>query len=152
MENIRSIAKNKKATFDYIIIQKLTAGIQLTGTEVKSIRAGKAGLAESYCIFKKDELWVKNMNIPEYSKGNINNHLPKRDRKLLMTKRELNKLHQKIKERGLTIIPLELYFTERGLIKLDIGLAKGKTKGDKRHSIKEKDIKREMEKQLRRKF
>ena len=144
----RIIARNKRAEYDYHILQKLTAGIQLTGTEVKSIRAGKASIAEGYCYFSRGELYVKNMHVLEYKMGGIYNHEPNRERKLLLNKRELAKLEVKVKERGHTIVPTELHITERGLIKLDIALVKGKTKGDKRQSIKEKDIKREVEKNL----
>lgn len=142
------IANNKRATYEYEIIDTYTAGIQLTGTEVKSIRGGKASLGEGYCYFKKEELFVKNMHIPEYRLGNIHNHDPKRERKLLLTRRELRKLLGKVKERGFTIVPLTLFINARGLIKLDIALVRGKTKGDKRQSIKEKDIKKDIQRTL----
>lgn len=143
------IAQNKRATYDFEVVDRLTTGIVLTGTEVKSIRSGKASLGEGYCFIKKGELYVKNMHIPEYEMGNIYNHEPKRERKLLLTKRELNKLNAKVKERGFTIVPLELFITDRGFIKLDIALVRGKTKGDKRQSIKAKDVKRDVDRALR---
>ena len=121
----------------------------LTGTEIKSIRNGKASLADSYCSFKGDELFVIGMHIAEYDKGTYNNHDPKRDRKLLLTARELRKLKNKVQEKGLTIIPVVLYINEKGLAKLDIALARGKHYYDKRESLKTKDSKRDIEKQLK---
>lgn len=144
------IAQNKRATYDFEVVDTYTAGLKLTGTEVKSVRGGKASLGEGYCYFKKGELFVKNMHIPEYKMGNLNNHEPKRERKLLLTKRELRRLEAKVKEKGFTIVPLELFISDRGLIKLDIALVRGKTKGDKRQSIKAKDIKRDMQRELER--
>lgn len=149
-EEITVIAQNKRATYDFEVVDTLTAGIVLTGTEVKSIRGGKASLSEGYCFFKRGELYVKNMHIPEYTMGNLNNHEPKRERKLLLNKREIRKLETKVKEKGFTIVPLELFISARGLIKLDIALVRGKTKGDKRHSIKEKDIQRDVDRELQR--
>ncbi|MBN2805358.1 MAG: SsrA-binding protein SmpB, partial [Prolixibacteraceae bacterium] len=118
--------KNKRAYFEYEILEKFVAGIQLVGTEIKSIRNSKASIVEAYCRFTKDELYVVNMNISEYDFGNINNHEARRDRKLLLTKKELDKLQKKIKESGLTIIPLRMFMNDRGLAKMEIGLAKGK--------------------------
>lgn len=146
------IAKNKRAVFDYNLIQKFSAGMVLTGTEVKSIRGGKVSIGEGYCFFRKGELWIRNLHIPEYSKGNIHNHAPRRERKLLLNKRELEKLLSKIKERGYTIVPIELYYNDRGFIKLDIALVTGKTKGDKREYIREKDVKREMDREMKRRL
>lgn len=137
--------KNKRATFDYEILDRYTAGIQLFGTEIKSIRDGKANLTETYCTFLGDELWVKNMNISTYFFGTYNNHEPRRDRKLLLTKRELTKLIRATKESGLTIVPIKMFINEKGLAKLDIGLARGKKTYDKRQTLKEKDDKREMD-------
>ncbi|MDG5799922.1 SsrA-binding protein SmpB [Marinilabiliaceae bacterium ANBcel2] len=137
--------KNKRAFFDYEIIEKYVAGIQLAGTEIKSIRAGKAGLVDSFCYFSRGELWVKGINIAEYFYGTYNNHKPARERKLLLQKKELKKLLRKTKETGLTIIPLRLFINERGFAKLQIGLAKGKKKYDKRESLKQKDAKRDMD-------
>lgn len=137
--------KNKKASFEYYLEDKIIAGIQLTGTEIKSIRHGKASLQESYCLFIGDELFVRNMHISEYSLGTYNNHEPKRDRKLLLTKRELGKFQTKVNEKGYTIIPVSLFINEKGLAKLEIALGKGKHTYDKRASLKEKDLKRDLD-------
>lgn len=137
--------KNKRASFDYTFIDTYTAGIVLTGTEIKSIRLGKAGLADTYCYFANDELWVKNMHIAEYSYGSYNNHLARRDRKLLLNHKEIMKLQRDIKESGFTIVPVRLYINDRGLAKLVIALAKGKKLYDKREALKEKDDKRYMD-------
>jgi SsrA-binding protein len=137
--------KNKRASFEYLLLQEFTAGIQLSGTEIKSIREGKASIADAYCNFKGNELFVINMHIAEYSFGTYNNHEPKRDRKLLLTKRELHKMQAKVKEKGFTIIPTLLYINEKGLAKLTISLARGKHHYDKRESLKQKDVKREIE-------
>ncbi len=137
--------KNRRASFEYFLIEKIVAGIQLTGTEIKSIREGKVNLADAYCSFTGTELYVRNMHIAEYSMGTYNNHEPKRDRKLLMTKKELKKLLSKVNEKGFTIIPVFLFINDRGLAKLEIALAKGKHTYDKRESLKQKDSKREME-------
>lgn len=139
------VIKNKKASFEYHLIEEFTAGIQLTGTEIKSIREGKASIAEAYCSFTNGELFVINMHITEYKYGTYNNHEPKRNRKLLLNKRELRKLLNKTKERGFTIIPTTLFINEKGLAKLNIALAKGKKLYDKRESLKTKDNKRQME-------
>ncbi|MDR0724961.1 MAG: SsrA-binding protein SmpB [Prevotellaceae bacterium] len=138
------VIKNKRAEFDYEFLEKYIAGIALFGTEIKSIRAGKASLVDSYCYFLGDELYIRGLHISEYWWGNLNNHDPKRERKLLLTRKELNKLHKKIKEKGLTIIATKLYIAENGYAKLVIGLARGKKSYDKRESIKEKDIKRDL--------
>ena len=137
--------RNKRAYFDYEIIDKFVAGIQLTGTEIKSIRSGRAGLVDSYCYFKRGELWVKGMNISEYFYGTFNNHAPLRERKLLLTKKELQKLERKTKESGLTVVPLKMFLNNRGFAKLEIGLAQGKKQHDKREAIKAKDTKRELD-------
>lgn len=137
--------KNKKAFFDYEILETFFAGIQLAGTEIKSIRNGKAGLVDSYCTFINGELYVKNMHIAEYDFGTCNNHVAKRDRKLLLTGKELAKLQKKTKEGGITIVPLKLFINERGLAKLEIALAKGKKTYDKRETLKQKDDVREMD-------
>ena len=137
--------KNKRATFDYELVETYTAGIVLTGTEIKSIRQGKASLADTYCIFEKGELWVRNMYIAEYFYGTYNNHNVRRDRKLLLNKNELNKLMRWTKKPGFTIIPTRLFINERGLAKLNIAVARGKKQYDKRQSIKEKEDKRAME-------
>lgn len=134
--------KNKKASFEYEFLEHFTAGIVLSGTEIKSIRAGKASLVDSYCYFVNGELFVKNMNVSEYWWGTVNRHDPRRDRKLLLTKRELRKLQRAVKEKGLTIVATRLFISEGGYAKLNIALAKGKREFDKRESIKEKDLRR----------
>jgi SsrA-binding protein len=142
--------KNKKAWHEYEILDKFVAGIQLTGTEIKSIRAGKASLVDSYCYFIVDELFVKGMHISEYDFGNINNHFPKRDRKLLLTRRELKKLQKNIKEKGLTIIALKIFIAANSYAKLEIALARGKKEYDKREDLKKKDSHREMDRMMKR--
>ena len=134
--------KNRKADYQYFLLTSYTAGIVLTGTEIKSIRAGKANITDAYCSFIQNELWVHNMHISEYANGSYNNHQPKRDRKLLLTKKEMRKLLSKLNERGFTIVPTLLWINENGYAKLDISLAKGKKLYDKRESIKEKDERR----------
>ncbi|MEL7587916.1 MAG: SsrA-binding protein SmpB [Prolixibacteraceae bacterium] len=146
-ENIN--IKNKRAYFDYEILETFVAGIQLSGTEIKSIRSSKASVTEAYCRFAQNELYVVNMNISEYDFGNINNHVARRDRKLLLTKKELEKLQKKLKESGLTIIPLKMFINNRGLAKLEIGLAKGKKTFDKRETLKEKDAKRDIDRAMK---
>ena len=141
--------KNKRATFDYIITDTYTAGIVLTGTEIKSIRLSKASLVDTYCTFINDELWVKNMHIAEYFYGSYNNHTARRDRKLLLQRKELGKLRQAVKNPGFTIVPTRLFINEKGLAKLVIGLARGKHEYDKRESLKERDDKREMDRMKR---
>lgn len=136
--------KNRRATFDYAITDQFTAGIVLTGTEIKSIREGKAGLSDTFCFINNGEVWVKNMYIAEYFYGTYNNHAERRDRKLLLTKKEIAKLEKATKETGFTIIPLRLFISGRGLAKLVIGIAKGKKEYDKRQSIKEREDKRAM--------
>ena len=137
--------RNKKASFEYELLHKYTAGLQLTGTEIKSIRDGKASIKEAYCLFLEDELWVRNMDISEYSQGSYNNHEPKRDRKLLLKKQELYKLSKKSDEKGFSIIPTSLFISKRGFAKLEISLAKGKKLYDKRETLKKKDMKREID-------
>ena len=137
--------KNKKAYFEYIILEKYIAGIVLHGTEIKSIRAGKASIVESYCTVQNGEIFVRNMTIAEYDYGTYNNHDPKRDRKLLLNKREIKKIGNKTKESGLTIIPLLLFISPEGYAKLEIALAKGKKMYDKRESLKEKQTRRDLE-------
>jgi len=141
--------RNKKATFEYHIVESHTAGLQLTGSEIKSIRQGKASINEAFCLFRKGELWIKNMHISEYEHGAHYNHEPTRLRKLLLTKRELKRLEAKVREKGLTIVPVLLFIAETGYAKLEIALAKGKKTHDKRHAIKERDIKRDVKRQLR---
>lgn len=136
--------KNKRATFDYEIVDTYTAGIVLTGTEIKSIRQRKASLVDTYCYVVNGELWVKNMYIAEYSFGSYNNHAARRERKLLLQRKELRKLEKDGKEAGFSIVPLRMFINERGLAKLVIGLARGKKEYDKRQSIKEREDKRAM--------
>lgn len=142
--------KNKRASFDYEFIDTYTAGIVLTGTEIKSIRLGKASLVDTFCFFSRNELWVRNMHIAEYFYGSYNNHAARRDRKLLLSKKELTKLQRATKETGFTIVPTRLFVNEKGLAKLVIALAKGKKQYDKRESLKEKDDKREMDRMFKR--
>lgn len=142
--------KNKRASWEYLLIDKIVAGIILTGTEIKSIRNGKASLADSYCYFEGHELYVRGMHIAEYSFASYNNHLAKRDRKLLLNARELRKMFTKVKEKSMTIVPITLFINEKGLAKLEIALARGKHHYDKRDSLKEKDSKREMDRHLKR--
>lgn len=137
--------KNKRATFDYELVETFTAGIVLTGTEIKSIRLGKASLVDTYCFFEKGDLWTRNMHIAEYFYGTYNNHNARRDRKLLLNKNELRKLMRLTKETGFTIIPVRLFINERGLAKVVIAVARGKKQYDKRQSIKEKEDKRSMD-------
>lgn len=137
--------KNRRASFEYFLEEKFVAGMVLTGTEIKSIRLGKVSLNEAYCVIMKDELFVREMHIAEYSFGTYNNHDPKRDRKLLMTARELKKLRTKVNEKGYTIVPVVLFVNEKGLAKLEIALAKGKHHYDKREDLKKKDSKRELD-------
>ena len=137
--------KNKKASFEYFLLDEFTAGIILTGTEIKSLREGKANITDAYCSFSGTELFVKNMHIAEYTMGTHYNHEPKRDRKLLLNKRELKKLLTKTKEKGLTIIPTLLFINENGLAKLNFCLAKGKHSYDKRETLKNKETQRDIE-------
>ncbi|MCL1933902.1 MAG: SsrA-binding protein SmpB [Candidatus Azobacteroides sp.] len=139
------VIKNKKASFDYEFIETFVAGIVLTGTEIKSIRLGKVSLVDTYCTFVKRELWMKNMNISEYFYGTYNNHSARRDRKLLLNRKELNKIDRLSQTTGLTIIPAKLFLNEKGLAKVVIAVAKGKKAYDKRQSLREKDDKRDMD-------
>ena len=139
------VIKNKKATFDYTLLDTFVAGIVLTGTEIKSIRRGKASLVDTFCMFVDDtSLWVKNMNISEDFYGSYNNHTPRRDRKLLLNKKELRKLKAETKDTGFTIVPVKLFINDKGLAKMEIAVAKGKKEYDKREAIKERDDKRMM--------
>lgn len=142
---------NRRAYFDFEILDKVTAGIMLTGTEIKSIREGKANINEAFCVVTKDdELFIRNMHITEYSRGSYFNHEPLRPRKLLMNKKEITRWGSKIKEKGLTLVPLKAFISDRGFVKIEIGLAKGKKTHDKRDSIKAKDSKREMDRAMKR--
>jgi SsrA-binding protein len=142
--------KNRSAFHDYFIEDKYDAGMVLAGTEVKSIREGKVNFADSYCLFFQGELWVRNMHIAEYRLGTTNNHLAVHDRKLLLQKRELRKLENILKEKGYTLVPLRIYFNEKGYAKLEIGLGKGKKNYDKRESIKQRDTQKEIKRHLNR--
>ena len=137
--------KNRRASFDYIFTETFTAGLVLTGTEIKSIRQSKASLVDTYCTFINNELWVKNRHVSEYFYGSYNNHVARRDRKLLLERKELRKLKQAVKNPGFTIVPMRLFINEKGLAKLVIALARGKHEYDKRESIKERDDKREID-------
>lgn len=139
------VIKNRKASHDYEFLEKFIAGIMLTGTEIKSIRSGKATLADSYCVFHSGELYIKGMHISEYWWGNINNHEPLRERKLLLTGRELRKIERKVKETGYTIVVIKVFINERGLAKAEIAVARGKKEYDKRETLKRNDATREMD-------
>ena len=141
--------KNKRATFDYEILEEWVAGVVLVGTEIKSIRAGKASMVDSFCYFDRGELWIKGVNIAEYAWGTCNNHAPRRDRKLLLNARELTKLQRSVQDKGVTIVGLRLFLNERGLAKIVVGLARGRKSYDKREYLKENDAKREMDKAMK---
>lgn len=141
--------RNKKASFEFEFLERYTAGIKLVGTEIKSIRAGKANLTDAYCYFANGELYVKNMHVAEYDWGTCNNHEPRRERKLLLNKKELDKLYKKSQDKGLTIVCISLWINERGLAKLDIALARGKKQFDKREDLKRKDASREMDRAMK---
>jgi len=138
------LIKNKKATYEYSLLEEFVAGICLVGTEIKSIRKGKVSLVDSYCSFVGNELFLINSHIAEYEFGNIHNHDPKRDRKLLLTKQELKKIQKKVKEKGLTVIPVNMFINKKGLCKVTISIAKGKKLYDHREDIKQKDLKRDI--------
>jgi len=140
-----NIASNKKAAFEYNIETSYEAGIVLTGTEIKAVRDSLVNLSDSFCIFINDELWIKGMHISEYKDGSYNNHLSKRDRKLLLNRRELQKLRSRTKEKGYAIIPLKIYISDRGFAKLEIALARGKKLFDKRDDLRKKDATLEMQ-------
>jgi SsrA-binding protein len=141
--------RNKTATFEYFIEDKFDVGMVLTGTEVKALREGKASFNDSYCLIDKGELYIKGLHISHYSFGSYANHVPKRDRKLLLKKKEINKIIQKLKEKGLTIIPLKIYLSERGLAKMVIGVGRGKKLHDKRETIKQRESDREIKRYLK---
>ncbi len=149
MSQNRIDIKNRKAAFEYSFLEKFTAGLVLVGTEIKSIRQGKANITEAYCVFEKEELWIRNGQIEEYEKATHYNHAPRRDRKLLLKKSELRKLQLKLKDQGLTIIPVRLFLNEKGLAKLEIALAKGKKLFDKRDDIKKRDLQRETDRRFK---
>ena len=145
MGNSNINIKNRRATFDYEIIESFTAGIVLTGTEIKSIRLGKASLVDTFCYIENGEVWLKNMYIAEYFFGSYNNHNVRRDRKLLLNKKEIAEMHKYNQQSGFSIIPLRVFISEKGLAKVVVAIAKGKKEYDKRQSIKEKDLRREMD-------
>lgn len=142
--------KNKKARFEYHLEDEFIAGIQLTGTEIKSIREGKASILEAYCVFERNEVWVRNMHIAAYANGSYYNHKPRGDRKLLLNRKEINKIEKFLKVKGQTIVPLKMFISEKGWAKLIIALAKGKKLHDKRQDLKEKDDKRDMDRAMKR--
>jgi SsrA-binding protein len=142
--------KNKKAYFEYEILDKYVCGIQLYGTEVKSIRENKASIKEGYCYIDNSEVFIKGMNVTEYSHGGYVNHEPLRIRKLLLNRQEINKIEKKLKDKGITLVPLSLFITETGYIKLEIALAKGKKLFDKRETLKDKDVRRDIDRALKR--
>lgn len=141
--------KNRSIFHEFFIDAKYEAGMVLLGTEVKSLREGKASFNDSYCLVHKGEIWLKSLHIAEYSHGTANNHDPLRDRKLLLQKREINKIEAKLKEKGYTLVPIRIFINEKNLVKIEIGLAKGKKLHDKRESIKKKDVEREMKRFIR---
>ena len=141
--------RNRQAYHEYFIDAKYEAGMVLLGTEVKSLRAGRASFNDSYCLIHKGEIWLKSLHIAEYSHGTVNNHDPLRDRKLLLEKREIKKIEAKLKEKGYTLVPLRIFFNDKNLAKIEIGLARGKKLYDKRESIKQKDVEREMKRYLK---
>ena len=141
--------KNKKASFEYFFIEEFTAGIVLTGTEIKSIRAGKASLVDTYCTIIRGEMWVKGMSISPYFYGSYNNHDQKRDRKLLLTRREISRLESATKQTGYTIVPTLVFIDENGRAKMDLALCKGKKSYDKRQTLKEKEDRREMDRAMK---
>lgn len=144
------VIKNKRATYDFELLETYTAGVVLTGTEIKSIRLGKASLVDTFCVFFKGELWIKNMYVAEYFYGSYNNHTARRDRKLLLNKKELRKIEGAATNSGFTTIPTKLFLNDKGLVKIVIAIAKGKKEYDKRQSIREKDDKREMDRAFKR--
>ncbi|HEV3221639.1 MAG TPA: SsrA-binding protein SmpB [Puia sp.] len=141
--------RNRSAYHEYFIEEKYNAGMVLAGTEVKSIREGKVSFADSFCVFFKSELWVRNLHIAEYRFGTTNNHIAVHDRKLLLKRKELRKLENKLKDKGYTIIPLRIFLSEKGLIKMEIGLGRGKKLYDKRETIKDRDTQREIKRFLK---
>jgi SsrA-binding protein len=140
---------NRQAYFNYFIEDKYTAGIVLLGTEVKSIRDGKVSFNDAYCLIHENEIWLRGLYIAEYSHGTVNNHIAVHDRKLLLQKREIKKIISKLKDKGITLVPLKVFFNEKNLVKVEIGLAKGKKLHDKRDTIKQRDTEREIKRYLK---
>jgi len=149
MEQAQINIRNKRATFDYELIETFTAGIVLTGTEIKSIRLGKASLVDTFCVFERGELWVKNMHITAYFYGSYNNHDARRDRKLLLNRSELKKIMRLTKQSGFTIVPTRLFLSKKGLAKVNIAIAKGKKEYDKRQTLREQEDKRDMDRMFK---
>lgn len=150
MSDYRNInVRNKRATFDYEIVDEYVAGVVLTGTEIKSVRMGKVSMTDCYCYFERGELWIRGVNIAEYSWGTCNNHVPKRDRKLLLNRKELDKLERSLQDRSMTIVGLRLFLNERGLVKIVVALARGRKSYDKREYLKAADARREMDKAVK---
>lgn len=141
--------KNKRSSFEYEFIETFTCGLVLKGTEIKSIRNGEVNINDAFCFLRKGELWLKNCYIAPYEQGNINNHEPYRERKLLLNRTELNKISKKIKDTGVTIVPTAMFVTDKGLAKLDIALARGKKLYDKRQSIKDREVKRDLDRKYK---
>ena len=144
--------KNKRAEFDYLLMDKYTAGLVLTGAEIKSIRKGKASLVDTYCYVIQGEVWVKNMYIAQYEQGSYNNHMERRDRKLLLNRKEIRKIQQTVKSPGFSIVPTLLFVDEKGLAKLDIHIARGKKEYDKRETLKEKEDRRSIDRQFKKNY
>ncbi|MFM6935845.1 MAG: SsrA-binding protein SmpB [Flavobacteriales bacterium] len=142
--------RNKRARFEYHLEEEFTAGMVLSGTEIKSIRNGKASILEAYCIFSNNEVWIRNMHVTEYENGSFYNHKPRADRKILLNRKEINRIEKFLKVKGNTIIPLKLFLSEKGWVKIEIACAVGKKLHDKRHDLKEKDDRREMDRALKR--
>ncbi|MFI3261586.1 MAG: SsrA-binding protein SmpB [Rikenellaceae bacterium] len=143
------VIKNRRASFDYEVIDTYVAGIVLTGTEIKSLRQGKASLVDCFCYVHRDELFIRGMNIAEYYWGTYNNHAPKRDRKLLLNRSEINKIIRALQDKGVTAVGLKLFINEKGLAKVVVGVAKGRKSYDKREYLKEKDAKREIDRAMK---
>lgn len=148
-EKTKTVAENRRARFDYFIEDKFEAGIALTGTEVKALRFGEGSIAEAYAEIRGGEAWLVNSNVPEFSHGNRFNHEPKRPRKLLLREREIARLHGAVERKGMTLVPLSIYFNSRGRAKVELALAKGKNAADKRNTVKERDWKREQSRIMR---
>ncbi len=142
--------QNKRARFEYHLLDKFVAGIVLSGTEIKSIRNGKASILEAYCVFQNDEIWVRNMHIAAYENGSFYNHSPRADRKLLLNRKEIKKIEKFLKDKGNTVVPLRIFISEKGWAKMEIACAKGKKLHDKRQDLKEKDDKRDMDRAMKR--
>lgn len=142
--------QNKRARFEYLLLDKFVAGVVLSGTEIKSIRSGKASILEAYCVFDRGEVWIRNMHIAAYENGSFYNHSPKADRKLLLNKKEIRAIERFLKDKGNTVVPLKMFLSEKGWVKIDIATAQGKKLHDKRHDLKEKDDKREMARAMKR--